>query len=223
MNPLQGDVKNNKVVEILKCKLHDQSIMTRMIWCTFIFLIVFFSVTIISYFVLPQGFLLSKNRMADFETSNTFWICTMQIFGYNMMSILLILIGSLVAKKKANEECYISYGYIGFVIYITLNAITLGTWSFTVNTNSVPLIGRLLRTFDIMHNAGLLEMYGQLLITCGLANKYLLLTDGKNTITRSVRELKFCRSEAIVLVIGLLLMLIGAGIESWGIISINLK
>ncbi|MCI6533572.1 hypothetical protein [Blautia obeum] len=38
---------------------------------------------------------------------------------------------------------------------------------------------RIIRTFDIMHNAGLLEMYGQLLITSALATKYLVMTEGK--------------------------------------------
>ena len=103
-------------------------------------------------------------------------------------------------------------------MFIILNAITLGTWSFTVNTNSVPLMERVLRTFDIMHNAGLLEMYGQLLITCALAMKYLVMTEGKNTTTRKIRDLRMERSEIITIIGGLLLMFAGALVESHAIL-----
>ena len=99
-----------------------------------------------------------------------------------------------------------------------MDAITLGTWSFTVNTNSVPLMERIIRTFDIVHNAGLLEMYGQLLITGSLATKYLVMTEGKNTTTRKIMDLKMKRSEIITLIGGLLLMFAGALIESHAIL-----
>ena len=78
---------------------------------------------------------------------------------------------------------------------------------------------RIIRTFDIMHNAGLLEMYGQLLITSALATKYLVMTEGKITTTRRLKDLKISKSEIITFICGLLLMFAGALIESHSILS----
>ena len=167
---------------------------------------------------MPEGFLLKKNSVTDFTTSKNFLVCAMQIFSYNMLSIVVVIFESLFARKKEGEKCYKSYGCLGFFVFIILNAITLGTWSFTVNTNSVPLMERIIRTFDIVHNAGLLEMYGQLLITGSLATKYLVMTEGKNTTTRKIMDLKMKRSEIITLIGGLLLMFAGALIESHAIL-----
>lgn len=202
----------------IKEKLISEKLSTRILWLTIAFIVVFFGVTILSYFFLPDGFLLKKNSVADFKTSENFIICAMQIFSYNMISIVVIILGSLFAHKKEGGKVYKSYGYLGFFVFIILNAITLGTWSFTVNTNSVSLLERILRTFDIIHNAGLLEMYGQLLITGALATKYLVMTEGKNTTTRKFRELEIKKSEIIIFICGLLLMFAGALIESHAIV-----
>lgn len=202
----------------LREKLVSEKIGTRIGWLTFAFVIVFFGVTILSYFLLPDGLLLRKNSVADFKTSENIFLCALQIFSYNMISIVVTFFGSLFAKKKEGEKSYKSYGYLAFFVFITLNAITLGTWSFTVNTNPVPLIGRIVRTFDVIHNAGLLEMYGQLLITSVLVTKYLVMTEGKKTTTRKFKELHYEKIEIIVLSGGLMLMLLGALIESNAII-----
>ena len=136
-----------------------------------------------------------------------------------MLSVAFIFFGSVFAKRKEGEHAYRSYGQMGFFVFILLNAVTLGTWSFTVNTNSAPLVARLLRTFDIVHNAGLLEMYGQLLITSALATKYLVITEGRNTITRKIREIQFSKAELFTLICGFLLIFAGALVESRAIIG----
>ncbi len=46
------------------------------------------------------------------------------------------------------------------------NAITLGTWSFTIDSVAPDLAGRLLRQFDLAHRSGFWEMSGLLLIAC---------------------------------------------------------
>lgn len=199
-------------------KIYSERLSIRILWLTVAFVVIFYEVTILSYFLLPEGFLLKKNSVTDFTTSKNFLVCAMQIFSYNMLSIVVVIFESLFARKKEGEKCYKSYGCLGFFVFIILNAITLGTWSFTVNTNSVPLMERIIRTFDIVHNAGLLEMYGQLLITGSLATKYLVMTEGKNTTTRKIMDLKMKRSEIITLIGGLLLMFAGALIESHAIL-----
>lgn len=203
----------------IKEKIISDKLTTRILWLTIAFVVIFYGVTILSYFLLPDGFLLKKNSVTNFKTSENFIICAVQIFSYNMISVVVIIFGSLFAHKKEGEKGYKSYGCLGFFVFIILNAITLGTWSFTVNTNSVPLLERIIRTFDIMHNAGLLEMYGQLLITSALATKYLVMTEGKNTTTRRLKDLKIETSEIITSICGLLLMFAGALIESHAIVS----
>ena len=142
----------------IKEKMISEKLSTRILWLTILFVVIFYGVTVFSYFVLPDGFLLKKNSVTNFKTSENLMICALQIFSYNMISIVVIIFGSLFARKKEGERGYKSYGCLGFFVFTILNAITLGTWSFTVNTNSVPLMERITRTFDIMHNAGLLEM-----------------------------------------------------------------
>lgn len=207
------------MIPIIKEKMSSDKLLTRILWLTIALFVIFYGVTIISYFLLPEGFLLKKNNISDFKTSESLMTCALQIFSYNMISVIVIIFGSLFARKKEGEKGYKSYGCLGFFVFVILNAITLGTWSFTVNTNSVPLIERIIRTFDIMHNAGLLEMYGQLLITSALATKYLVMTEGKNTTTRRLKDLKFETSEIITFICGLLLMYVGALIESHAIVG----
>lgn len=178
-----------------------------------------FGVTILSFYLLPEGFLLRKNGISDFKTSENLFLCAVQIFLYNMLSVSFIFFGSAFARKKEGEKAYRSYGQVGFFVFILLNAVTLGTWSFTVNTNSVPLAERLLRTFDIVHNAGLLEMYGQLLITSALATKHLVMTEGRKTSTRKIQEIPISKSEILTLIAGFLLMFAGALVESHAIIG----
>ena len=206
------------MVQKFKDGMISDKVSQRILWLTIVFFIAFFGITILSYYLLPEGFLLRKNRISDFKTSENFFLCTAQIFLYNMLSVAFIFVGSMFAKRNEGEKAYRSYGRIGFFVFILLNAVTLGTWSFTGNTNSVPLAARLLRTFDIVHNAGLLEMYGQLLITSALATKYLVMTEGRKTSTRSIQEIPFSKSEILTLICGFLLMFAGALVESRAIV-----
>ncbi len=74
---------------------------------------------------------------------------------------------------------------------------------------------------NITKNAGLIEMFGQLLITCSFANKYLVMTYKKETQTRKIKEIKWSKQEIIFLILGIVLMFIGAMIESNSIIALS--
>lgn len=127
------------MVQIIKEGMVSDKISQRVLWLTIVFFIAFFGITILSYYFLPEGFLLRKNGISDFKTSENFFLCVAQIFLYNMLSVAFIFFGSAFAQKKDGEKAYRSYGQVGFFVFILLNAVTLGTWSFTGNTNSVPL------------------------------------------------------------------------------------
>lgn len=201
---------------ILKVKegLVSERVSVRILWLTLVFVIVFFGTVILSFYLLPEGLLLRKNTVTDFQTSENVLLCAAQIFFFNMLSVAYIFLGSAFARKREGESAYRSYGQIGFLVFVLLDAVTLGTWSFTANPNAVPLLDRMVRTFDVVHNAGLLALFGQLLITSALATKYLVMTEGKTTTARSIREIRINKAEFAALVGGFALLAAGALVES---------
>lgn len=204
---------------MIRKKLTSDKLFERIIALTIIFLLVFFGVTILSYYLLPEGFLLNKNNGTNFNTSTNIIICTLQIFAWNMISVVAIFIGSLFSKKNNDQQQYLSLSYFVFIVLILLSAITLGTWSFSFKTESVPLLERIISMFNITERAGLVELYGMLLITCSLANKSLVMSIKNKTITKKMKDIKWNKKEIICAVCGMLLMLIAAFIESKSIIG----
>ena len=204
---------------MIREKLTSEKLSKRIIVLSILFIIIFFGVTILSYFILPEGFLLNKNNTADFNTSTNFFLSTIQIFAWNMISVLAIIIGSLFSKRNNEKQNYLSLSYHVFFIVISMAAITLGTWSFTVTTESVPLIDRIISMFNITKRAGLIELYGALLITCSLSNKALVMTTKNKTVTRKIKDIKWNKNEIICAIIGFMLMLIAAFVESKSIIG----
>ena len=204
---------------MIRKKLTSDKLFERIITLTIIFLLVFFGVTILSYYLLPEGFLLNKNNGTNFNTSTNIIICTLQIFAWNMISVVAIFIGSLFSKKNNDQQQYLSISYLVFIVLILLSAITLGTWSFSFKTESVPLLERIISMFHITERAGLVELYGMLLITCSLANKSLVMSIKNKTITKKMKDIKWNKKEIICAVCGMLLMLIAAFIESKSIIG----
>ena len=204
---------------MIREKLTSDKLFERIITLTIIFLLVFFGVTILSYYLLPEGFLLSKNNGTNFNTSTNIIICTLQIFAWNMISVVAIFIGSLFSKKNNDQQQYLSLSYFVFIVLILFSAITLGTWSFSFKTEPVPLLERIISMFNITERAGLVELYGMLLITCSLANKSLVMSIKNKTITKKMKDIKWNKKEIICAVCGMLLMLIAAFIESKSIIG----
>lgn len=201
-------------------KLSSNSLKKRICSTAILFLIVFFGVTIISYYFLPEGLLKNKNPLQSWETSDNSFILALQIFFYNQLSVLVIVLGSLFGQKKEWETNYFSFGYLAFFTMICINGIVLGTWSFSVESEPAYLPGRIIRTFDLVHRGGLWEMAGQLLITCSTAHIAVVLTNGKKTVARKIRDIYLAKSEKATLVIGVAFILIGAVVES---IAINMQ
>lgn len=207
----------------MKCirkKLSSCQLWERVFITVILFLILFFGVMILSYYLLPEELLKNKNPLQNWETSDNTLILTLQIFFYNMLSVAVIIMASLFGKKKEWEANYLSVGYITFFALIFINAIVVGTWSFSVESEAVPLPGRILRTFDLVHRAGLWEMTGQALITCAVAQIATVLTSGRETFTRKIKDIRLTKSEKYLFVFGILLMLIGAIVESFAINSL---
>lgn len=208
------------MIRYFRGKLGGESLRDRVFFAFLLFLTLFFGVMSLSHFLLPEGVLKNKNPLQQWEESRDVLVLTIQIFSYNMLSVLFILLGSLFGSKKDSEEHDFSVGYVAFFTQIALNGVVLGTWSFSMAGPAVPLLGRVLRTFDFAHRAGLWEMMGQMLIACAAARIALVRTSGKTTVTRSLRDVRLTRAEGLTLVSGLILMLAGAFVESRAILSI---
>lgn len=194
--------------------LSSNRLKQRILFSILLYFTLFFGVVVISYFFLPEGLLKSKNPLQNWETSSNSFFLTLQIFFYNMLSVLVILLGSLFGQKKESEANYISIGYLALFTQFCINGVVLGTWSFSMAGEAVPLLDRIVHTFDLSRRAGLWEMLGQLLITCAVAHIATILTNGKTTVTRKIREINLSTAEKLVLMTGLSLMLIGAIVES---------
>ena len=203
----------------LRRRMSSNSLGKRIGWTIILFLLAFLSIMVIAYYFLPEGLLKNRNPLQNWETSDSRFILIIQIFFFNLLSLIAIFIGSLFGQKKESEENYFSTGYYVFFTMIFINGITLGTWSFSVESDPVPLPGRFIRTFDLVHRAGLWEMMGQLLITCSLAHIAVVLTNGSDTITRKIKDISLPKSERSIFILGIVLMLMGAVVETF---SINL-
>lgn len=207
------------MIKFIRKKLYSDNVWSRIAMLICIFCFAFFGVTIISYYLLPNGFLSNQSNMKDFETSTSLLVCTLQIFFFNMISVLCILVASIFSRKKG--EIYVSSGYYCFVLFVIINAITLGTGSFSEVVVDVALFERIISMFHITKHAGLVEMLGQVLIACSLANKSLVMTDGKQTTTRKLKEINYTKTEIAVFAFGLIIMFLGALIESNTIIKMS--
>lgn len=199
-------------------KLGSPNLKERILWSVGLFFVLFFTVTTLSYYLLPQGLLKGKHPLQNWDTSKNIFVCTMQILGFNSISAVVMVVGNFFSQKKVYHKNYVAIGYVAFFFLICLNAVVLGTWSFSVESTPMPLWGRVFRTFDLAHRAGLWEMLGQLLIVSATVPIGIVITNGKQTTTRSIRSVSLSRAEWWVLISGVLFMLIGAVVES---IAIN--
>jgi hypothetical protein len=206
---------------LFRKNLASENVYLRIATTCFLFVIIFFTITTISYFLLPEGILRSKNPAQNWDTSDNLLVSTLQIFLFNQLSVVMILIGNTFSSRKNPEQNYLPIGYLAFFTQISINAVTLGTWSFSVITEAVPLLDRIVRTFNILHRGGLWEMSGQLLILCATAKISMIMTDGKKTSLRSWKEVSFSKQEVLIFGGGVIFMLIGAFIESFSIISLG--
>lgn len=209
------------MINNIKEKMTSDNVVIRIITTYIWFLIVFLTVTILSYYILPQGLLLNKHPLQNWDTSPSLLISTLQIFAFNLMSIIVLIIGNTFLIRKNIKQCFMPLGYTAFFVMITINAIVLGTWSFSVITDAIPLMDRIIGIFDIFHRAALWEMSGQLLILCATTGISLIIMDGKETIKKKWATISLSKQEIIIIGLGLVLMIMGAFIESYSIISLS--
>lgn len=199
----------------------SENVLVRILTTYLCFLFVFILVVIVSYYLLPEGLLRNKNPLHSWDTSPDMLVSALQIFFFNLLSVIALVIANLFAFRNNKSNYYIPLGYTCFFVMICINAVILGTWSFSVVTDPVPLADRLRRTFDLCHRAGLWEMSGQLFILCATAKISIILTNGKERNSKHIKSLKLSIAEIACIAVGILLMLTGAFIESYSIINLK--
>jgi len=200
----------------------DENIYKRIGWMYVSYILIFIPVVVLSYFLLPDKILRGKHPLVSaLELSPNLWTSTLQIFGYNLIPMSLIIVTNLLAQKsRISKDRFVPIGYIAFWGITFFCGLILGTWSFEVISEAPPLYLRLIRGFDIFHHAGFYELSAYLLTAVTSFKLTLWYSDGKNIVaSRKWRDIKLSKSEKIIFVLAFVLLFIGAFIESYGIIQ----
>ena len=198
-------------------RLGDPSLVTR-VWTTLTaLLMVFVVVTLLSNLLLPEGLLRGRAPGQAWQGATDPFRLAAQILAYNLISVFVIFVGSLFARRGEGRSHFFSVGYLVLFTLATLNAVVLGTWSFSDAGSPVPLGHRLVGMLDLAHRAGVWEMVGQALLACALARSSLVRTQGGDTTVRPVSALRLSRTEAWVLASGFVSMVVGALVEGFAI------
>jgi hypothetical protein len=202
----------------------DESIWKRIVWMYVSFFVLLVLVTVLSYFLLPEGILRGKHPLISaLELSPNLGVSTLQVFGYNLFFTLLVIGANLIARQsRLSTERSVPLGYLAFWGITVTSGLYIGTWSQEVISLAPPLCHRLLRIFDIAHRAALWELSAYLLAATTSFKFTLRYTDGTREVARrSWRDVTLTTAEWILFVLAFVLLLCGAFIESHGIIQLT--
>jgi hypothetical protein len=201
----------------------DENIWKRISWMYASFFILLLSVMILSYFLLPDGFMRGKHPFTGFQLSSGLWVSTLQIFAYNLIFTLLTISANLFARKsRVCPENFKPLGYLAFWGVTMTTAIYMGTWSQEIVTSAPSLPHRFLRFLDIIHQGGLWELSGYLLAATASFRFTHMYTNGKNDVARrNWRDVFLTTPEKVLFTFAFILLLRGAYIESNGIVQVK--
>jgi len=198
----------------------DDNVYRRIGWMYVSFFILYIAVTVVSFYLLPEGLLRGKHPIIRaLEFSPNLWASTLQIFGYNLIPTFLIIGASLLAQQsRLSREKFVPIGYTAFWGLTIMFAVVVGTWSFEIVTPAPPLRHRLVRILDVFHHAGLLEFSAYLLAAVVSFKLTLWYSDRRKIIAnRTWRDVSLDRSEKLLLAVAFALLLCAAFVESYRI------
>ena len=211
----------NPLARIVRGVTHE-NVFRRVGWLYVSFFLLFVPVTVLAYYLLPEGILRGKHPIIRALTfSPNLWLSTLQIFAYNLIPTALILGANLLAQRsRFDEETFVPIGYTAFWGLTVLFSVVLGTWSFEVVAPAPPLGRRLLRLFDVAHHAGLLEFSAYLLAAAASCKCTLWLSDRRRVIARRQwAEVRLSGAEKALLALAFVLLLGAAHVEARGILQ----
>jgi hypothetical protein len=173
---------------------------------------------------LPEGILRGKHPLISrLQFSPNVWVATLQIFGYNLIPTTLVIAGNLLAQQSRwVKERFVPIGYTAFWGLTVLFAVITGSWSFDVVTAAPPFHYRLVRMFDILHHAGLLE-FSAYLLAAVVSFKFTLWYSNRKKIIASRKwgDVNLTKPEKVFLILAFVLLFCGAYVESHGIIQLT--
>ena len=137
----------------------------RFAWLCLSFFSLFYLSAILSFVVLPDGFLRGRHPLvSSWTTAPDLWRSTLQIFGYNLMPTGVVVGGNLFASpSRLARGRLLPQGYLALWALAILTGAYLGSWSFEVVTPAPPFWQRLVRPLDIVHHSGFIELTGYIL------------------------------------------------------------
>lgn len=183
----------------------------RLFKSLFFFLLIFFVAVIVSFCCFPEGILKQTNMDKDISYNISFMTTMFSIFTRNIIVTMLLCVGNLVALKI--RKFIFPIGYFGTGLMIVVNGITLGTWSFSACNSVRPGLTKIImHSFDVLHNAGLVEMLGVLFIVIALGRLNLLIVEKSTVVKCKIKSLQI--SEWVCISTGVLLIIFGAIIEA---------
>jgi hypothetical protein len=202
----------------------NDNVFKRILFLYLWFFIVFILTTLISHIAFAEGFFRGKNTAANsMVLSKNVLASWMQMFFYNCIPLTLIISSSLItAKYKFTNQRFISMGYLAFTSLTIICAAYLGTWSFDVVTPAPSLIHRIVFSFDIIHNSGLIELSSYLVGAAASYKIALWYCDSKAILyIKRLKDIKLNISEKILLLMSFVLLLLAALIEAISISKIQ--
>lgn len=177
-----------------------------------LFMLLFLIASVVSFYCLPEGILKGVNLDKDVSDNTSFLLNVFSVLIRNIIVVFFFCIGNLVAIRT--NHFTLPMGYWGVGLMFISNGITLGTWSFSARNDGRPssIVDILKHSFDVVNNAGLVEMIGVVFVVIALGRlNYLVVEKGK------LLKCKFTSLQALEWFFtgaGTLLIVLGALIEA---------
>src|SRR5690606_17067839 len=103
------------------------------------YLVVFLMAVVLSHLFLPEGVLRGRTTGGNLSLAESVGAATLQILVYNLISVGIVIIASLFARRRFPGEPYVSVGQQPLWIAALLNGIVQGTNSFGIERPEVTL------------------------------------------------------------------------------------
>ncbi|MDR1794675.1 MAG: hypothetical protein LBR25_04715 [Erysipelotrichaceae bacterium] len=202
---------------VLKTIMSTQ--LKKRVFFTFLFgLGYFFLVAALSYYLLPDGFLLQKNNatMGWDALTNPFGEMVL-ILAYNSFSYIVLVL--LNQYPYPYRKPFFTISFLVMFTLLTWQGITIGTFSFTQAVYFVPdLTTRLFRNFDLLHRAALWELCGQLMFLASTARSAIAKEeDGQLSFFKAFKQFKLSKAEKLALISAVLMVIVAAIVEGMAI------
>jgi len=182
-----------------------------------LYLVCFYAVMVVSYYLLPDGLLISRNNLIQWTASSSVLVEGALLLGMNASIAAVIILFNQwgLPRKKA----WIALGYLALFSQLTMAAITYGTYSFTMAKYYVSGLGeRILRTFDIVHRAGLVEIIGMIIMVAATARMAVTMDDGNERFAGAFKTFQMTGYDKLSFVLGFAMLAVAAIIEAIAIV-----